>query len=311
MTTTSDWTLSTSVAMGIFNRPEATARVFAEVRRARPPRLFVFADGPRPDRPSESALCAEAREVVEQVDWPCDVATEYAEQNLGTRARFSSGLDWVFESAEEAIVLEDDCLPHPTFFRFCEEILSRYRDDERVMHVSGDNFSMVNARGIRARVSRSVQGRLGPSYYFSGYPHVWGWGSWRRAWQRYEGAMDSWSDPNTRGNVIASFADPAERSFWEHTWDALAKGEDDSWAYQWVLACIANDGLSVMPRRNLVSNLGFGPGAVHTTNTDDLFAELPLEGARFPLRHPRSIVRDASADAQVAHQQFGRSRPRP
>ena len=170
------WEFRTPVAMLIFNRPETTARVFERVREARPPKLLVVADGPRADRPGEAGRCREARAVVEAVDWPCELMTDYSEANLGCGERISSGLDWVFDSVEEAIVLEDDCLPHPSFFRFCEELLKRYRAEERVMHVSGDNFqSAGRAGGAVGRLLRLAGRSWSPSYYFSRYAHVWGW----------------------------------------------------------------------------------------------------------------------------------------
>ncbi|MGC1799486.1 MAG: hypothetical protein WA701_03795, partial [Solirubrobacterales bacterium] len=189
------WEFRTPVAMLIFNRPETTARVFERVREARPPKLLVVADGPRADRPGEAGRCREARAVVEAVDWPCELMTDYSEVNLGCGKRISSGLDWVFDSVEEAIVLEDDCLPHPSFFRFCEELLKRYRAEERVVHVSGDNFqSAGRAGGAVGRLLRLAGRSWSPSYYFSRYAHVWGWASWRRAWSDYDFEMTAWRD---------------------------------------------------------------------------------------------------------------------
>lgn len=154
-----DWRLTTPVAFLVFNRPDTTIRVFEEIRRARPPKLLVVADGARADRPGEAEKCAQVRAIVEQVDWECGVLKNYADDNMGCKRRISSGLDWVFANVEEAIILEDDCLPHPSFFRFCEELLRRYRDDERVMMISGDNFQFGKKR-------------TDYSYYFSKYPHI-------------------------------------------------------------------------------------------------------------------------------------------
>jgi hypothetical protein len=155
-----DFQLKTPVAFLVFNRPESTIKVFEEIRRARPPRLLVAADGTRADRPGEAEKCAAVRAIIDTVDWPCEVLKNYSDVNLGCKVRVSSGLDWVFEQVEEAIILEDDCLPHPTFFRFCEELLERYRYDERVGIISGDNFLF----GVR---------RTQDSYYFSRYAHIW------------------------------------------------------------------------------------------------------------------------------------------
>ena len=297
--------LRTPVALLIFNRPETTARVFERVREARPPQLFIVADGPRPDRPDEERCCREARDVVAAVDWPCQVSTEYSDVNLGCGRRVSSGLDWVFGRVDEAIVLEDDCLPDPTFFPFCEALLARYRDDERVMHISGDNFETVG-RGGMARLLAGRRRPRGPSYYFSRYPHVWGWASWRRAWRHYDFEMSAWQDGPDRDRVLGLFENKDEQEFWRGTWDEVARGGIDTWDYQWAFACLRQGGLSAMPRRNLVSNLGFGEGAHHTGGASPL-AHLPAHRMRFPLSHPAGVARDARADEHTAVLFFGRS----
>src|SRR5687767_13684909 len=160
----------TPVALLVFNRPQATARVFEAVARARPPRLLVVADGPRADRPDDGELCHQTRAIIERVDWPCEVMKDYSDTNLGCRKRVSSGLDWVFSNVADAIILEDDCLPEPSFFPFCEELLERYRDDERVAMIRAGNF--LEGRRVAST-----------SYYFSRWFHIWGWATWARAWK--------------------------------------------------------------------------------------------------------------------------------
>ena len=155
-----EWQLTTPVVFIIFNRPDTTAKVFEAIRQAKPPKLLVIADGARIDKPGEAEKCAAARAIINQVDWQCEVLTNYSNVNLGCRKRVSSGLDWVFEQVEEAIVLEDDCLPHPSFFQYCQELLEKYRDDERIMMISGDNFQFGNETTEY-------------SYYFSRYGHCW------------------------------------------------------------------------------------------------------------------------------------------
>lgn len=287
-----DWQLNTPVSLLIFNRPETTARLFEQIRRARPPRLLIVADGPRAGQAGEGERCRVARSVVERVDWPCEVLTNYSEVNMCCKRRVSSGLDWVFDAVPEAIVLEDDCLPHPSFFRFCEELLGRHRDDKHVMHISGDNFQFGRRRQ-RA------------SYYFSRYPHVWGWASWRRAWRHYDAEMTEWTTARDKSAYLDQFTDPSERAFWEETWDRVAAGKIDTWDYQWAFACMARRGLSIMPSTNLISNMGFGEGALHTTSESEL-ANLPVAEVGFPLRHPGSLATDAEADAHTARLFFGR-----
>jgi hypothetical protein len=278
----SEFRLNTAVAFMIFNRPDATAYVFSEIAKAKPPKLLVVADGPRLDQPGEAERCARARALIERVDWPCEVIRNYAETNLGCRRRVSSGLDWVFQMVEEAIILEDDCLPHPTFVRFCEELLERYRDDERVMHISGTNFQFGRRRG-RA------------SYYFSLYAHIWGWASWRRAWRHYDAEMKDWASGNSREMLLATFPKRMERRFWEWAWDGASSGRIDTWDFQWGYSCLAQSGLAITPNVNLVSNIGFGQNSTHT-NSKDRLAELPVSPIELPLVHPKVFLPDSEAD---------------
>jgi hypothetical protein len=290
-----DWELRAPVAMLIFNRPETTARVFERVREARPPKLLVVADGPRPERPDEAERTAAARAVIEGVDWECELLTEYSEANLGCRRRVSSGLDWVFETVEEAIVLEDDCVPEPSFFRFCDELLERYREEERLMHISGDNFQSGRRVG---------QG----SYYFTRYPHVWGWASWRRAWRHHDVELREWTalDETGKDSLLLEFEDPAERSFWRWAWDGAATGAIDTWDLQWVFTGISRGRLSVNPNVNLVSNIGFGDESTHTGDDEGGVGALPTEEIAFPLRDPERIERDPEADERTASLFFRR-----
>ncbi len=160
----------------VFNRPDSTRKVFDAIRSARPPKLYITADGPRPDRPAEAKLCSEVRAIASAVDWPCEVKTLFRESNLGCKAGVSSGITWFFSHEDEGIILEDDVLPVPTFFNFCDEMLERYRDDARVSMISGCNL---------------ISNHFSPkqSYFFSRYNLIWGWATWRRAWQHYDVAM--------------------------------------------------------------------------------------------------------------------------
>jgi hypothetical protein len=278
----SEWRLSTPVAFLVFNRPETTARVFEAIRQARPPKLLVVADGPRPDRPGEAERCASVRRIVDGVDWPCEVWKDFSDVNLGCRKRVSGGLDRVFRTVEEAIVLEDDCLPHPTFFRFCEELLGRYRDDRRVALISGDNF--------QPRPRRTEY-----SYYFSRIPHIWGWASWRRTWALYDAGMAAWPEIRDGGWLADIFGDKGTAKYWASVFERTYRGEIDTWDHQLTFSLCAHRGLVVLPNANLVSNIGFGEGASHTRAGSSV-ANLPSEPMGFPLRHPPFMVRDAAAD---------------
>lgn len=284
--------LNTPVALIIFNRPATTRRVFDAIRHVRPQQLLVIADGPRLDRSGEGELCAAARAIVDEVDWPCDVQTNFAAVNLGCKGRVSSGLDWVFRSVEEAIILEDDCLPHPSFFRYCAELLDRYRNDERVMHIGGANFQFGRRHGVA-------------SYYFSRYAHVWGWACWRRAWQHYDVTLNRW--PALKTEILSQFEKPAEAEFWGFVLDQVRQGKIDTWDYQWSLACMANRGLATVPNVNLVSNIGFGADATHTAEIGEL-ANMLAEPLESPIVHPECVERVNEADARVQSIFFERKR---
>jgi hypothetical protein len=277
----------TPVALLLFRRPEMTARVFEAIRETRPPKLFLVADGPRPGNDEEALGCEEARAVVERVDWDCDVVREYADENLGLKRRIPSGLDRVFTEVEEAIILEDDCLPHPSFFPYCEELLERYRDDERIVHVAGSQLLQSPPAG--------------GSYHFTRYPHVWGWASWRRAWELYDVELSDWhsdTDGERAARLHSMFEEPDERRYWGWVWDHSA--EIDNWDAQWSYVGLGRGLLSVNPNRNLISNIGFSEDATNATADPLGIAGRPLEGIEFPLEHPPDVVRDEAADAQAS-----------
>lgn len=288
-----DWQLRTPVAFIIFNRPDTTERVFAEIAKARPPKLLVVADGPRANRPDEAEKCAVTRDIIKRVDWDCKVLTNFSDVNLGCKRRVSSGIDWVFEQVPEAIILEDDCLPHPSFFRFCEELLERYRHDTRIMAISGDNFQFGQKRGDY-------------SYYFSRYNHVWGWASWRRAWQHYDVNMGKWPEARDGKRLAGILGDARQRRYWTDMFERVHRGLIDTWDYQWTFACWIQNGLTVLPNVNLISNIGFGADATHTHKVS-AYADMRIEPVEFPLRHPEIILSQLEADAYTARGSFSNS----
>ena len=285
--------LTTPVVFLIFNRPDTTRKVFEVIRQAQPQQLLVVADGPRSDKAGEAKKCAEVRAIIDTVDWDCEVLINYSEINLGCKKRVSSGLDWAFSLVEEAIILEDDCLPDPTFFRFCQELLEKYRDDKRIMAISGDNFQFGRKR-------------TNYSYYFSRYSHCWGWATWGRAWQYYDGEMKLWEeirDQNWLKDILDN--NPWEVSYRRRKLQAVYEGDIDSWAYIWTFSCWLQNGLVILPNVNLVSNIGFTSEGTRTTNTKSPFASLPTEAMTFPLKHPPFMVRDTKADEKTRKQMFG------
>ena len=271
-----------NVALIVFNRPRHTAEVFRRIAAARPETLFVISDGPRPEVAGEAAKVAAARQVTEAVDWPCRVHRLYADTNLGCGVRPATGISWVFEHVEDCIILEDDCVPDPTFFRFCDELLERYRHDERVMTISGDQF-----------VSRPL---FAGSYGFSRFPLTWGWATWRRAWRHFDYTLAQW--PARRGTPWLRDLLRNERAAWY--WSARfnyaeAGCRRDIWDIQWIFATWVNDGVCVYPDRNLVANVGFGDDSTHTKGEPG-FADQAAVPMAFPLTHPAGIILDPRYD---------------
>lgn len=276
-----EWTLTAPIALILFNRPNETRRVFATIRRARPPKLFLIADGPRADRPEDVDKCKAARAEVERVDWPCEVFRNYSDANLGCGQRPASGISWVFEHVDRAIFLEDDCVPHPTFFRFCDELLDKFVDDPRVMRITGYNWD--------------VRGAASTSYFFSLYGSCWGWATWRRAWKHFDYDINLWpvlardrfceqmTISRKTGDIWADVFEFVHRTGKQHVWD-----------HQWTLACWLN-GLTIVPSIPLISNIGFGANATHTTERSR-WSSLKASDMQFPLRHPLYVARNLDAD---------------
>jgi hypothetical protein len=281
----------TPVALFVFNRPETTRRVFEAVAQIRPARLLLVADGPRPGRVGEAEVCRHVRDIISRVDWTCEVSTDFAESNLGCQERMISGLNWVFSLVEEAIILEDDCLPDSSFFPFCRELLERYRGDSRIAYISG-----VNLVGEYLRTP--------DSYFFSEIGGIWGWATWRSEWQRYDRHLTDWPKLKRENLLSEVFQEPKAVAFWTRIFDTMhAKTGPDTWDYQWLYTCLKNHSLTAVSSLNLVANIGFGPEATHTVNEDSRFI-LPAIGVEFPLRHPPCFIPLRSIDRYRVQDMF-------
>ena len=278
---------STPVALLIFNRPDLTQIVFEAIAKVKPKQLFVVADGPR--FAAEAKKCEQARAVIDRVDWECDVLTNFSDTNLGCGRRPASGIEWVFSRVEEAIILEDDCLPVKSFFFFCQELLERYRNDQRIMAIGGNNF-------------QSGQKRSAYSYHFTRYSGCWGWASWRRAWKYFDYEMKSWPEFKRTGMLKMVCEDAYEHRLWTELFDSMYETPDrkDIWDYQWKYACWSQNGLAIEPSVNLVSNLGLGRSdATHTTGKNPMLDQVSQTQEMGEIKHPPFVVRHRDADAYI------------
>lgn len=282
---------NTPLLLIAWRRPHTLSQVIAAIRHAAPTRLFLACDGPNSERPGEIDKVAATRLVIEkEINWPCHIERLYSDVNLGCRLGVSLAISWFFEHVEEGIILEDDCVPHPDFFPFCTSLLEHYRNDSRVWCISGNNFQDSQWRGDG-------------SYYFSRYNHCWGWASWRRCWQHYDTELSMWQPLRDSGLLESMFDDPLECHYWSQIWQRLVDlGEPDSWAYRWTFTCLMNGGLTALPNSNLVSNVGFGPDAAHTTQ---LAEPTVSDHGLGDLVHPAFVLRDIAADRYTFDHHFG------
>lgn len=274
--------MNINVVFLIFKRPDTTEKVFEVIRQVKPQRLLVVADAPRAERPDEAKKCAATRAIIDRVDWECEVLTNYSDINLGCAKRVSSGLDWVFNLVEEAIIIEDDCIPDPSFFHFCAELLARYRDDRRVMSIAGSNFQF----------GRSMTPY---SYYHSLYHDCWGWATWRRAWQYFDFEMKLWPELRETNFLKETLLDARVAKYWQQKFDLAYVAARDTWFYRWLFSCWVQNGLALIPDSNLVSNIGLHPEATHTVDNARYF-NLPRAEMSFPLKHPSFMFPNREAE---------------
>jgi len=271
---------SSPVLFLIFNRPDVTFLVFEQIRKTKPKKLYIAADGSRSIE--EEELCKKTRTIIENIDWECEVQTLFREVNFGCKVAVSSAIDWFFEHEEQGIILEDDCLPSLDFFRFCDEMLERYKLDSRIRFIGGSNFQFGNKRGDS-------------SYYFSNLTHVWGWASWRRVWNDYDVNLNKYRKEDHYTAFLKVFNNEMLAQDWKNIIDRLYKNEINTWDYQLSITNLFNNGLSVIPNVNLISNIGFDKNATHTFE-DNGFSDITHQSLDEETKHPILILPDREAD---------------
>lgn len=271
----------TPVLLLVWRRPQTLIHVIDALRQVKPSTLYVACDGPRSTRPDDVEKIQAVRALIEsEIDWPCRLFKLYSDVNRGCKIGVRVAIDWYFENVDAGIILEDDCVPTVSFFRYCSSLLDRYRDDQRIWSISGANFQNGLTRGDT-------------SYYFSPVPLVWGWATWRRCWQHYDPDLQQWPALRRSGLLRSVFPDPVQHRYWTRVWDRLHRlGLPDTWDYQWTFTCIVNRGLAIEPSSNLIKNIGFGVDATHTTDVD---YRTPESSELVDFRHPEFMVPDQDA----------------
>ena len=276
--------MKTAVLLLTYRRFYTAEMVFNAIREAKPPRLYFASNAPNLVNSEEIEKVGKVRNLIRLIDWPCEIKTRFLEEHLPVEKSVSSSLDWFFEHEEQGIILEDDCLPHPDFFTFCEILLDRYADDERIGMVCGTNLSEGE--------------ELRESYYFSRYPHIWGWASWRRVWKHYDIEMEKLDLLIESDDFRRSFYTKMEYNYWADLFRSVRAGRVETWDAQVVFMMFSQGMLSIFPYSNLVSNIGFGSDAVHTTSSNSQFANLKTKKMTQPVVSPKFFIPNYRADRE-------------
>ena len=272
----------TPVLFLIFNRPDTTKRVFKEIRRVKPTELYIAADGPREAKPDETELCNETRAIVKEIDWDCEIHTLFRDKNLGCKKAVSSAIDWFFDNVDAGIILEDDCVPDQSFFGFCQELLDHYKDDRRVMMISGTNYLYNKIEIIE-------------SYFFSRYYSIWGWATWKRAWELNDINMSFWPEYKNSRQLDIIFADENIKNFYKTIFQYGYENKVITWDYQWVFSCVSNNGLAIVPKYNLIANIGLI--GEHSDGKFNRFSNMPIKPIdASKLVHPAIVYNNISLD---------------
>ena len=281
--------LKTPVLFLIFNRPDVTALIFEKIKKQKPKYLYIAGDGPRNNREGEAELCEQTRKIATNIDWDCEVKTLFREKNLGCKVAVSSAITWFFQNVEEGIILEDDCLPHPSFFGFCEAMLEKYRDNEQIMHIAGD--------------TQLADNMTDDSYYFSHIPHIWGWASWKRAWKDYDVEMKDFSIFLKKQKIKNVFENKYHQKDWLNILNKVYKNEIDTWDYQWCYTVFKKEGLAIIPNKNLISNIGFGENSTHTSEAST-FSDKTLSPMDDSLKHPKAVSINKDIQHRALNERF-------
>jgi hypothetical protein len=281
----------TPILFLVFNRPDKTKVVFEAIRKIKPTKLFVAADGPRHNIAGELEKCDKVRAIATSIDWECELNTLFRDENLGCGKAVSEGITWFFENVEEGIILEDDCLPDKTFFTFCASLLKRYKYDEIIMHIGGNNFQYGIKRGIG-------------DYYFSKLTHIWGWATWRRAWKHYEFDLAFAKQISDEAFKLAFNNNDLFIKYYENIFLQVSNKKIDTWDYQWLYAIVRMNGLAICPEVNLVQNIGFSAEATHTLHETE-WNKLNIAKQLHQYRRPSNLNIDYVADSYFLSEIIG------
>ncbi len=269
-----NYEVKTPILVIAYRKPSTTQVVFEGIKKVKPSTLYVALNAPKND--SELEACAATKKIFENPDWQCEVKFLERVKYLEITESATSAISWFFENEECGIILEDDCVPSESFFRFCDEMLERYRDDVRVAHICGAN--------TLPEVTFSQD-----SYFFSRWPGIWGWATWRRTWDKFDLQMRSYKDFKKTGRIHSIFKNKDIASWMQERFEFAHSKYGNIWDYSYHYSVISNGGLCVTPARNLIKNIGFTGDATHTSNEPEYYKKIMLEELKFPLCHPDKV----------------------
>ena len=278
---------NTPILFLVFNRPEKTQIIFDIIKKLKPKKLYISADGPRKNRIKDNLLCDQVRSIVKKINWDCEQKIKFNNTNLGCKINVIESIDWFFSNVEEGIILEDDCVPSESFFYFCEELLSKYKNNEKIMQINGFNS------GLNSYLDTD------DSYYFSKLNTTWGWATWRRAWQKFDYNLESYIEFKQKGKIKEFYKDKGIPKWMEKYLDKTFNKEDNIWSINWAFSILKNSGLCITPNINLIENIGFDKQS--TSGKTEIFNEWQ-ETKSFEIQsitHPREIEHNLKLDRLV------------
>lgn len=284
--------LDVAILLIIFNRPDFVSQIFEKIKTSETSRLYVFCDGPRNSK--EQKVLSKSKLIAMDINWDCKLKTKFLRKNIGPAIAVSEAIAWFFKNEEMGIILEHDCVPDQSFFPFCEELLHKYKNDEKIMHISGDNYQYNG--GIKVK----------ESYFFAKYTHIWGWATWRRAWKKHDLYLTKWPMVKNSPKFDSLFDSVAEKTRFYKWFDEIYTNPISTWDTQWLFACWLNKGLAIYPNKNLIKYIGFHSKAVNTTVSRGFIIKTPVETMHFPLEHPKKISRNIAADKFTFYRWFYR-----
>ena len=276
--------MNATIVVIIYKRTKPLIQLVEILKKVKPKKIYIIADGPKTKK--EKVFTNIARSIIEKnIDWNCKINKIYSSKNLGLRKRIVTGLDKVFKSEEQAIILEDDCIPDFSFFQFCNQLLEKYKNNHKILSISG--------------TTHSEDIYISQSYYFSKYFHSWGWATWKRAWKNYDDNMNEWKTKDDHKWLKRIIPNTIERIYWKKIFNMTSQNKINSWAYRWTYSHLKHGGLSIIPSKNLVSNVGFGKNATHNKLSVGSM-RVKSSQIKFPLKHPKKISINDLKDHETA-----------